>query len=294
MDSTRTRGSVLLALLFFSGCTVRSGTSLAITNSNSNTNTNTINNTNNNNNAKPRQRSATALSAAPLDALRTAFPEDAGIVEAGGWHNLEKLAEDPKGALVGFVVDGLGGGSSAVRPGAAASVATGEKLAALSLLLYGTGKGFSADAVDGEWDLVFAREGRRSPSFQKIVGSREKAGLSKSVFDVRSMVFRGDVRFWKWGRVSTTVEYTPTSESFSKCPSGKIVVRKIVCQIVNAFFKWWKLPGIPFPLPKKKGFLEFVYLDEDIRVTKGNRGGFFVHFRPDYLQKVLAARGWQQ
>jgi hypothetical protein len=62
-----------------------------------------------------------------------------------------------------------------------------------------------------------------------------------------------------------------------------------VCTIIDAFFKWWKLPGIPFPLPRKPGFLEVVYLDEDIRVTKGNRGGFFVHFRPAFLKKVLAA-----
>ena len=60
-----------------------------------------------------------------------------------------------------------------------------------------------------------------------------------------------------------------------------------MCQIINAFFKWWKLPGIPFPLPKNKGFLEVIYLDDDVRVTKGNRGGLFVHFRPEYLQKVL-------
>jgi hypothetical protein len=67
------------------------------------------------------------------------------------------------------------------------------------------------------------------------------------------------------------------------------VLRRIVCQIVKAFVKWWRLPGLPLPLPKRKGYLDVIYLDNDIRVTKGNRGGFFVHFRPSYLDKVLSA-----
>lgn len=223
--------------------------------------------------------------------LRRAFPRDADIVKAGGWHNLETLSKDgdPKDALVRYIVDGLAGGSStstaSVQPSVIAS--DGEKLEALALLLYGMGKGFTADAIDGEWDLVFTKQGSKSPSFQKLVGKRETAGRSKNIFDVANMVFSGDVRFWRWGLVATTVKYTPTSDAFSIAPGGKIVVRRIVCQIVNAFFKWWKLPGIPFPLPKTKGFLEVVYLDEDIRVTKGNRGGFFVHFRPGFLKEVM-------
>lgn len=238
---------------------------------------------------------STALAAASFDDLRKAFPENPNIVGAGGWNNLETLSkQDPKAALVEFVVDGLKG-AAAVEPKSSKSGSNSnsnsitEKIEALSLLLYGMGKGFSADLVDGEWDLVFTQQGSKSPSFQKIVGKTETAGLSKNIFDVKNMIFHGDVRFWKWGRVSSSVQYNPTSDSFSKAMDGTIVVRKIVCKIVNAFFKWWKLPGIPFPLPKKLGFLEVVYLDEDIRVTKGNRGGFFVHFRPQYLQQVLAS-----
>lgn len=227
----------------------------------------------------------TALRASFED-LRSAFPKDANIVKAGGWHNLEQLSEDPKGALVEYVVNGLKGTSSgSIQPSVAAR--DSEKIEALALLLYGMGKGFTADAIDGEWDLVFTKQGSKSPSFQKLVGKQETAGRSKNVFDVAKMVFSGDIRFWRWGKVATTVRYTPTSDAFSTSADGKIVVRRIVCQIINAFFKWWKLPGIPFPLPKKKGFLEVVYLDEDIRVTKGNRGGFFVHFRPGFLNQVM-------
>lgn len=153
---------------------------------------------------------ATALqAAASFEDLRKAFPENPDIVAAGGYHHLETLAKaDPKAALVDLVVDGLKGGASAVQPKTdkTAAIRINEKLEALSLLLYGMGKGFSADTIDGEWDLVFAKQGQKSPSFQKLVGKTEKAGKSKNIFDVRSMIFHGNVRFWKWGKVSSSVK----------------------------------------------------------------------------------------
>lgn len=266
---------LLLVAVLFLGSTIRSGESFA---PNSATQAGT-------------QKTSALHASATFEDYRKAFPENPNIVAAGGWNNLETLSQnDPKQALVDFVVSGLKEASAAVEPAAAKSVsAINEQIEALSLLLYSMGKGFAADTIDGEWDLVFTKQGTKSPSFQKIVGKTETAGKSKNIFDISSMVFHGDVSFWKWGKVSTSVKYTPTSDDFSKSMDGKIVVRKIVCNIINAFFKWWKLPKINFPLPKKTGFLEVVYLDEDIRVTKGNRGGFFVHFRPAYLAKVMAA-----
>jgi hypothetical protein len=65
-------------------------------------------------------------------------------------------------------------------------------------------------------------------------------------------------------------------------------LRRIGCDIVKAYFKFWKLPRLSLPLKRKGGYLEFIYMDEDIRITKGNRGGLFVHFRPDFLEKQLA------
>jgi len=242
--------------------------------------------------------------------LRKAFPKNANIVQAGGWTNLERLSIDPKGELVKFVVNGLKGNNSdnnnnniKIQPSQQQQrrrrsnknnnnnnnmdTNLNETIEALSILLYGLGKGFTADKINGEWDLVFTKQGKKSPAFQKIIGRKETVGFSKNYFNIQTMIFRGDIRFWKFGKVETSVKYTPTSDSFSKSSNGKIVVRRIVCQIMNAFFKWWKLPGIPFPLPKKVGFLDIIYLDNDIRVTKGNRGGLFVHFRPEYLKKVL-------
>jgi hypothetical protein len=65
-------------------------------------------------------------------------------------------------------------------------------------------------------------------------------------------------------------------------------LRRIGCDIVKATFKFWKLPTVSLSFLKKKGgYLDFVYLDKDIRITRGNKGGLFVHFRSDFLADQL-------
>lgn len=139
--------------------------------------------------------------------LRKAFPKNANIVKAGGWYNLERLSVDPKQELVGMIVEGLKStDESKVQFGSTYTNYEEEKLEALLLLLFGMAKGFDSDTIDGEWDLVFTRQGKKSPAFQKLVGTTEKAGRSKNFFDVATMTFSGIVRFWRWGRISTKVK----------------------------------------------------------------------------------------
>ena len=189
----------LLVVILGSSCMIQSG--FCFVERTATTTATTIRNANAYTNASP---SKTSLFTTSFDNLRKAFPQNADIVQAGGWYNLEQLSNDPKGALVEFVVDGLKGAASSVQQ--QQPVDKNEKLQALCLLLYGMGKGFTADAIDGEWDLVFTKQGSKSPSFQKLVGKTETAGRSKNFFDIKKMIFSGDVRFWKWGKVSTTVK----------------------------------------------------------------------------------------
>lgn len=84
-------------------------------------------------------------------------------------------------------------------------------------------------------------------------------------------------------------QYSPSTDAYSKTKDGKIVLRRIGCDIEKATFKFWKLPTLNlFFLKRKGGFLEFMYMDKDIRITRGNRGGLFVHFRPEFLEAQLA------
>lgn len=140
-----------------------------------------------------RATSTAIVSPERFNALQTAFPKDFNVVKAGGWYKLQKLAAmDPKKELVKMIVDGLHKEGNQVE-----FQSDEETLEALSILLYAKGKGFEADLVDGEWALVFSRQGTKSPRFQKLVGKKEKAGFTLNTFDISSMTFAGDVKFFR-------------------------------------------------------------------------------------------------
>jgi hypothetical protein len=133
--------------------------------------------------------------------LKKAFPEDFNVIHAGGWYNLQKLSANPKEELVNLIVKGLKSEESKVE-----FETNDEKVEALTTLLYGMGKGFEADLVDGEWAMVFSRQAQKSPKFQKLVGKGEKAGFSLNVFDIKDMTFTGEVKVLKKGVIGSKVK----------------------------------------------------------------------------------------
>jgi len=50
----------------------------------------------------------------------------------------------------------------------------------------------------------------------------------------------------------------------------------------------WKPLRVPLPI-KGVGWLDVTYLSDTMRVTRGNRGGVFVHLRPELLTREAAA-----
>jgi len=88
------------------------------------------------------------------------------------------------------------------------------------------------------------------------------------------------------GLLKAIVKYNPVAKNFEKGSDGKIVLRRVSCDITDVSFKYWKFPTLPIPLKRSGGYLDFLYLDNDIRVTRGNRGGLFIHFRPAFLEKL--------
>ena len=49
----------------------------------------------------------------------------------------------------------------------------------------------------------------------------------------------------------------------------------------------WKPLRVPLPL-KGEGWLDVTFLSPEMRVTRGNRGGLFVHLRPSLLTREAA------
>lgn len=196
-------------------------------------------------------------------------------------NNIEPSA-DPKADLVTLIVNNLrstDGSGDYKEEG---------KIDALIAQLQAEGKGFSSVTVDGDWSAVLSRQGKKSTKSQKFVSNKQDVTSSLSNFRVKAMEFDNLVSTPRGnGLLKAVVKYNPIAKGFDK-KDGKIVLRRIACDIESASFKYWKFPTLYLPFLKSKGgYLDFLYLDQDIRITKGNRGGLFVHFRPEFLEKVL-------
>lgn len=211
------------------------------------------------------------------------LPEDFDVVSFGGFDAMHKLAVDPKAELVKIVVENLrtyGGTSGDDNSG---------KIDAIVALLTSQGKGFSSAAVDGDWLEVMARQGKKSTKSQKLVGSAKKAVLPTSDFNVKSMDFENTVLTKRGnGVLKASVKYYPVAKKFDKI-DGRIIIRRINCDITGATFKYKRFPTLSLPFLKKSdGFLDFLYLDDDIRITRGNRGGLFIHFKPGFYEQIMS------
>ncbi|CAM9640918.1 unnamed protein product [Ectocarpus sp. 13 AM-2016] len=127
-------------------------------------------------------------------------------------------------------------------------------------------RGFQEDSVDGEWVLCFTRNSEGSPSLQKALpGDR---GFQN--FDVEAKQFTNIVRVWGGKlKVVADVGYEIRPEE----------PNKLVSTIVGAGVNLGPV-RVPLPLTGRVGYLEFTYQDDDIRITRGNRGGLFLHMRP--------------
>lgn len=233
------------------------------------------------------QDAVSELAARNFALWRPYLPSWFQVVPAGGWATVQSLAADPKGRLIQLIQEQL------VADGAGKETSDMEWTTLLALL-HAQGRGFDSQLVDGPWKLVVQRQGQHSPRVQKLVGRVESGRTlnSNSDFSVDKLQFFGTVKVLRGlGKLSSTVQYLPVAQAFESRKVDKstsIILRRIACDITKATWKFWKLPTVPLPFLKRKGgYLDFVYLDHDLRITRGNRGGWFVHARPDFVETIL-------
>ena len=236
-----------------------------------------------------------ALGKANFQKYYSALPSDASsiAVGAGGWSALEQMAADPKAEFAAMIASNLSSSDGRVKQGGAIDDG---RLNGLVALLQARGRGFDADLIDGTWLAVLSRQGKQSPQVQKLVSSKSRVKKAYANFHVAEGIFENE-SYTPHGRgtLRATVAYNPTNEAYDIGADGKtIVLRRISCDITGASFQYRKLPKLPLPLKKKGGYLDVLYLDDDMRITRGNRGGLFVHFRPDFLNKVTQPADFHQ
>jgi len=242
------------------------------------------------------QDAVSELAARNFAQWRPYLPSWFQVVPAGGWATVQSLAADPKGRLVQLIREQLqADGASKKKESSSSTMNHDAEWNTLMALLHAQGRGFNSQLVDGPWQLVVQRQGQKSPRVQKLVGRVEsgRSRNSNSDFSVDTLEFFGTVKVFRGlGKLSSTVHYLPVAQAFETRKNEKstssIVLRRIACDITKATWKFWKLPTVPLPFLKRKGgYLDFVYLDHDLRITRGNRGGLFVHARPDFVETIL-------
>jgi hypothetical protein len=133
--------------------------------------------------------------------------------------------------------------------------------------LQGLDAGFDPAVVDGSWQLVFTRNSNDAPKVQAAFSFNK--GYQN--FDTKECTFRNIAELYgKRVQLIADVSYRPDPE----------IPSRLISDIVYAGLHLGPLK-IPLPL-RATGWLEFVYLDSELRVTRGNRGGLFVHIRPPF------------
>ena len=142
-------------------------------------------------------------------------------------------------------------------------------------------RSFDEKAILGPWRLKYQLDGKTAQRSQKLLAP-DKTGFpadSDFITDAKGRkVFRNVARLSK-KRVAVIADVAyEVSEGIPNRLLSDIVAASIQIQVGKRF----GLPLLRIPLPLKGlGWLDVTYLDDKLRVTRGNRGGLFVHVRPE-------------
>ena len=142
-------------------------------------------------------------------------------------------------------------------------------------------RSFDENAILGPWRLKYQLDGKTAQRSQKLLAPDKTGFPADSDFitdDKGRKVFRNVARLSK-KRVAVVADVTyEVSEGIPNRLLSDIVAASIQIQVGKRF----GIPTLRIPLPLKGlGWLDVMYLDDKLRVTRGNRGGLFVHVRPE-------------
>ena len=142
-------------------------------------------------------------------------------------------------------------------------------------------RSFDEKAILGPWRLKYQLDGKKAQRSQKMLAPDKTGFPADSDFitdDKGRKVFRNIARLSK-KRVAVVADVAyEVSEGIPNRLLSDIVAASIQIQVGKRF----GIPTLRIPLPLKGlGWLDVTYLDDKLRVTRGNRGGLFVHVRPE-------------
>ena len=149
---------------------------------------------------------------------------------------------------------------------------------------------FDEQRIAGEWRQVFTRTAKEGTASQKAL-STDKTKKSWQNFmrdDDGKTFFRNIVQVTKQRcQIVFDVAYeAPAADDASRNRLASTIATAGLEVKLGERFGWQPL-RIPLPL-KGEGWLDVTYLSEGMRITRGNRGGVFVHMRPELLTREAA------
>ena len=238
----------------------------------------------------PRAKAASSIS---LKAFKSSFPPVDAEEPAASEPDASNTATDASRAALeaSFAAEA----APVAEPAAATPAAGAELLEALTGKTKGAELGplidaceasydrrsFSEKEILGPWRLKYQLDGKKAQRSQKMLAPDKTGFPADSDFitdDKGRKVFRNIARLSK-KRVAVVADVAyEVSEGIPNRLLSDIVAASIQIQVGKRF----GIPTLRIPLPLKGlGWLDVTYLDDKLRVTRGNRGGLFVHVRPE-------------
>jgi hypothetical protein len=146
---------------------------------------------------------------------------------------------------------------------------------------------FDDDKIQGEWQLVYQKNAKQATHSQKALTGLPAYANFMLANDGKTKIFRNLVTVSRRITVVADVAYTqPAAKNGPPCRLGSTIDGGVLEVSIGRRFGWKPL-RIPLPL-KGVGWLDVTYLSDSMRVTRGNRGGVFVHLRPELLTRETA------
>jgi len=144
---------------------------------------------------------------------------------------------------------------------------------------------FDKVKILGNWQLCWQRNAQQATRSQKALSPLPQ--FSNFITDESGRkIFRNVVQLIRERvKVIADVEYTlPDAEKPARL--GSSICAAGIELTIGKRFGWAPL-RVPLRL-RGEGWLEVTYLSEEMRITRGNRGGVFVHLRPPLLTRQVA------
>ena len=139
----------------------------------------------------------------------------------------------------------------------------------------------------GDWQLVAQFSTKEATKSQKAFEATKLPQYSNFVTDDKGReVFRNVVNTGRRSKVVADVAWTAPTDAAPR-RLGSTICAACVELAYGRRFSWRPL-CVPLPL-KGEGWLDVTYISDAMRVSRGNRGGLFVHVRPDKVPAVVAA-----